>query len=351
MEGGGAERQLTYLCSGLVRLGWDVHVAMLRPGANFDRLCQTGAQVHLLPHAWNYDPLLLWRLVFLIRRIRPSLVQTWIPMIDILGGTAAMLSRTPWLLSERSSAMVYPANTKNRLRVRVAASARAIVANSPMGVEYWQKSRPRGNCGVIPNALDLEEIDRVVPADLRMAALAVDRPVVLYAGRFAREKNLDHLLDALIQIMARRDVVAALCGVGPLRPAIQERISQHGLSDRIFLPGYRTDLWSWMKSAAVFVSLSCVEGMPNTVMEAMACGCPLVVSDIPQHRALVNESAAWLVAPNDSLSIAAAIEDALTDRAAAARRAAVARSLAERWSVQLAAQQYHDLYLRILREG
>ncbi len=54
-------------------------------------------------------------------------------------------------------------------------------------------------------------------------------------------------------------------------------------------------VWALMKKASVFVSLSAYEGCPNTVMEAMACGCPIIVSDIPEHREILDEQSALFV--------------------------------------------------------
>src|SRR5262245_22803165 len=91
---GGAERQLTYLCCALARPGWDVHVGFLEAGrlhddVNLDRLRRSGVSARHLPNFGPYDPLNPLRFVRLIRRVRPDVVQTWIPMVDVTGGLAA----------------------------------------------------------------------------------------------------------------------------------------------------------------------------------------------------------------------------------------------------------------------
>src|SRR5574341_240497 len=137
MLNGGAQRQLTYLAAEQVRQEGSVHVALLHDGPNLDRLKASGAQIHRLSGWNNYDPRLLWQLIRLIRQIKPDVVQTWINQMDVLGGTAARLTRVPWVLSERSSARNYPPNLRNRLRAAWGRGAQAVVSNSVGGDAYW----------------------------------------------------------------------------------------------------------------------------------------------------------------------------------------------------------------------
>ena len=103
----GAERQVTYLACGLADLGWEVHVGHLEPGRNPDdnlaRLERAGVTRHLVPNTGSYDWRTPLRLRRLIRELRPDVVQTWIPMMDVIGGGAALSSRVPWIVSERNT--------------------------------------------------------------------------------------------------------------------------------------------------------------------------------------------------------------------------------------------------------
>jgi glycosyltransferase involved in cell wall biosynthesis len=99
-----------------------------------------------------------------------------------------------------------------------------------------------------------------------------------------------------------------------------------------------------MKRANVTVSVSLFEGSPNVVLEAMAAGCPLVVSDIAAHRELLDEQSAILVDPRDPRQIADAIIKVLSDPEAAARRARAAYDRVQHYSLSATARQYADLY-------
>jgi glycosyltransferase involved in cell wall biosynthesis len=151
-----------------------------------------------------------------------------------------------------------------------------------------------------------------------------DAPLVLFASRLEPQKNINTLLQALKIVLSRGDTQALCCGEGSQRAQIDEWIEAQAMSDRVRVTGYVPQLWSVMKRADVFVSPSLFEGSPNVVLEAMACGVPLVVSDIPEHRELLDETAAVLVPPTSAERLAEAVETVLRDRGAAAARARVA---------------------------
>jgi len=349
LEGGGAERQLSYLCQPLIELGWDVHVALLRYGYNYQRVQNSGAKVHLIPHRSHYDPLIVWRLYRLIKGIQPAIIQTWILPMDILGGIASQLAHIPWVLSERNSSEAYDSTWKNRWRVRIAQKACVIVANSIGGYEYWQQQLSgHVTCQVIRNAVPLEEIERTNAINKSMLHLHSDTKVVLYAGRFDSHKNIKNFLLSLKEVLTRSNTAAILCGDGPLRPDMEELSHQLGIQDRVLLPGYVENLWAWIKMADVFVSVSLHEGMPNTVIEAMACRCPLLVSDIPQHREILMQSSALFVDPHQPDAIAGAILRVLQQPEEAFSRARCASLIASEWSIPAVAQQYANVYQAIL---
>src|SRR5262249_25243780 len=160
MNGGGAERQLTYLAAGLIQMGWEVHVALLSGGPNLDRLQASGAIIHKMSCKNNCDPSIVWQLRHILHTIRPVLMQTWLLQMDILGGVLSLMSGVPWILSERSSELAYSRTVKNHLRALVARKASAIISNSAWGRMYWQKQiADRVPQYVIPNALPTAEIE------------------------------------------------------------------------------------------------------------------------------------------------------------------------------------------------
>ena len=342
LGGGGAERQIAYLAQGLQARGCDVHVAIDSGGPNLERLVATGATVHWIRTAGNYDPMLLPRLVRLIRGLRPDIVQTWLTRMDVAGGAAALLTGSRWIVSERAAADHYPRDMRHKLRRAVGRFADAIVANSNDGLGFWKSSRAAKFS--IPNALDFDAIAAAAPATEDFGAAKV----ILFAGRLTEQKNVLNLLDALALAMKGRDAVALLCGTGELEGAIRARIGQRGLADRVRLPGYVDSLWGLMKRADVLVAPSWFEGHPNVVLEGAACGCPLVISDIVAHREVFDERSAEMVPPSDVNAITAAISRVLDDPEAARARARLAQDVIASLSISATADAYLGVYERLI---
>jgi glycosyltransferase involved in cell wall biosynthesis len=347
LESGGAERQLTYLARSLGERGVEIHIALLRGGANLERARASGATIHFLPHRSHHDPALPLRLVRLIDEVKPDAVQTWLPQMDVLGGLAALWRGIPLVVSERSSSQAYPRSWKNTLRRAIGRRGGVVVANSKGGANYWSQLSRAPTVSVVHNIVPIHEIDLVQPD---LGEFAADAEMILYVGRYSYEKNLPTLVEALCRVLARRPRGLVLMhGEGPEHGAVTARVQAAGMADRIRVGAFIQSPWALMKSGAAFVSVSDFEGNPNTVLEAAACRCPLILSDIPAHREQFDERSAFLVPARSAQAIADAVEATLTDRVAAARRADAARSVVVACSTNLVADQYLELYRRIVQ--
>jgi glycosyltransferase involved in cell wall biosynthesis len=346
---GGAEKQLIYLSGGLVRAGWDVHVAFTARGPNFPLLEASGATLRPISISSNYDPMMIPRIVRHIREARPAIVQTWIPMMDMVGGPIARCMRIPWIMSERCSPDFFPRTSKIVLRERLGRFATGIVSNSESGDEYWSRhAGSNTHRSVIRNALPFDQIEETKPADPAIFGLPSNAPLILYAGRFEDQKNIEMLVAGVAQALVDSDASALLCGDGPLRDGAAREFARLGLSDRVRLPGFVPDIWSWLKRAELMVSVSHFEGMPNTVMEAMACRCALVVSEISMHREILDESCAVLVDRRNPEAIARAILGVLRGPEHAKRRIDAARERAIHWSIDSGTRDYAKVYCEII---
>src|SRR5690606_5563831 len=305
--------------------GVATHVAYLHDGANRQRLLASRAVLHRISCAGNHDPRILVALCRLAKTHKPHFIQTWLPQMDVVGALTGLGTRTPFILAERSCQSAYAGGWKNRLRRMVGMHADAIVANSEGGRAYWATQGFPGRLEVIPNGVPLDEI-AVAAAPPSAAALSPAAQLIVYAGRLSWEKNIPNMLSALNTVLERQPhAVALLFGDGPLHEQVRAWCNT-SWGGRAQFRGYSDELWGWLRRADVFVSLSHFEGHPNTVLEAAACACPLVISDIPAHREFLDEESAWLVPGDAPEQVATAIVEALRNRALARRRAEQARA-------------------------
>lgn len=352
--GGGAERQLCYLAAGLVRRGHAVHVAFQHDGPNFPSLLESGARLHRLPPRRSFDPRAAVAIGALLRRERIEIVQTWLRRMDVWGGLAAKVAGVPWVYSERGQSVTLDEQTASAVALRaLLPRARAVVANSETAAAAWRRGLPdRVPVRAVPNAVPIDLIADVAPADRRELGLPDGAPLILYAGRFVPGKNVPLLGEALVSLLGERpDATALMLGEGAELDGFRAWIRARGLEHRVVLPGYRDDLFRWMKAATVFVSPSRSEGRPNVVMEAMACGCPMVLSDIAPHREFVAEPEAIWCRTDDVASLREGLARALDDPEAARRRAALALTSIRRCSIDAMVDAYDSIYREVIGRG
>jgi glycosyltransferase involved in cell wall biosynthesis len=188
---------------------------------------------------------------------------------------------------------------------------------------------------------------------------SVDRPMtdrnfgmrLIYAGRLTSSKNVDLVIEALAQIKHHERIFLLIAGEGPEKANLMAMVKRFGLSKTVTFAGLlpSRELWAQMKAADAFVSLSSYEGMPNCVCEAVACGLPVILSDIPAHRNLLADDAAFLVSVNSIGEVKDQILHVLRDSRDAGLRAVRALQRLQDFTTESVAAKYVNVYEEILR--
>jgi len=162
---------------------------------------------------------------------------------------------------------------------------------------------------VIHNGVDQElftSVDKVKALAIRSKlALPKDKHIFLTSGLSERKDPLT-VIKAFLKSKLNRNAVLVLLGDGVLR----EQCSRlAGAENRVRIVGFVENVKDYLAAADTFISASLAEGCPNAVLEAMACGLPAVLSDIPPHREILafNEKAGLLFAAKDAESLAKAL--------------------------------------------
>ena len=171
----------------------------------------------------------------------------------------------------------------------------------------------------IPNGIDLRDADRQLSAggDQLFDELRIDRryPVVGAIARLAPQKGLSFLIDAVPAILDRHpESQFVIAGSGDQLEDLEAQANRLGIPDRIRFAGFRTDIYRMLRVMNVFVMPSLWEGLPITLLEAMAARCPIVATRI---KGIVdvcgNADVAALVEPGNSVGIADAVSNLLSD--------------------------------------
>jgi glycosyltransferase involved in cell wall biosynthesis len=266
------------------------------------------------------------------------------------GAEAAILAKRLWgkkmivrcgymwsLFFKAAGTFSYDADTLvRRERNAFVHADRAVVTTALMrdyAVEHY--GLPPAKVQIIPNYV---LTDLFVPLGER-------RPVgrrIVYMGRLAPEKNLLGLLEA----MRGLDVELTLIGDGPQRQLLSERAANNGLRVR-FLPSQpHAELPKFLNRADIFILPSLTEGHPKALLEAMACGLPVVGADVPGIRELICHGETGYLCDTSPAGIRAAIQTVLGDATLSARLGRNARGfVVENFSLD----KILDLEVNLLR--
>jgi glycosyltransferase involved in cell wall biosynthesis len=169
---------------------------------------------------------------------------------------------------------------------------------------------------VLPNSVDLAQIrsSQAMPVD-HPAFQTTDIPVIITAGRLAPEKRIDILLEAASYLALRIQFNLVILGEGAQRSQLEQLASDLGISARTFFLGFQPNPWKFIGKSAVFALASDFEGFGNVLIEAMACGVPVVTTRAPfgPEYILSSSTCGLLVPTGDPVALAEALQRMLSD--------------------------------------
>jgi glycosyltransferase involved in cell wall biosynthesis len=205
---------------------------------------------------------------------------------------------------------------------------------------------------VIPNGIHVEAYASAVDRGLLRAELGLKRDckIIGSVGRLVAQKNHALLLDAFKPIADKRgDVFLAIAGDGALRESLAKQVQQLNLQNRAFLLGNRSDVPQLLGSFDIFALSSDNEGHPIALLEAMAAGCPCVVTTVPGNQDVIEQGVTGLlIPPRDASALTSALERLLGDEEFAKTLGAEARrKVHANYSVQQMCRQYETLWRQL----
>jgi glycosyltransferase involved in cell wall biosynthesis len=288
LTGGGAERVFTTLLRHLERTRFEPHLALLQAEGAYMGDIPKDVPIHdLKVSRVRYA---LPRILKLIWKVRPQTILATMGHLNI-----ALIS----------AKLFFPPDTK--LLVREAVIPSALFREENKNIRLWgwlyrhfYKRADKVVClsdsmvsDLVENfGIPLEKLVRIynpVDAEKVRKLAQIGRnpfngvgPHLVAAGRICRQKGFDVLIDAMPTVLRRfPQAQLVILGEGPLEAELREQTQNLGLQDKVAFLGFQANPWLYLKHANVFVLPSRYEGLPNVLLEALALGTAVVVSDCP----------------------------------------------------------------------
>ncbi|MCG6942277.1 MAG: glycosyltransferase [Thiohalocapsa sp.] len=231
----------------------------------------------------------------------------------------------------------------------------ALAVPSEAMLEVLLRYGVRTPAEIVPTGIDLDKFHRGDgPGFRRRHGIADERPLLIYVGRLAFEKNCDFLLRMLAQVRAAvPDVLLAIAGEGPARRQLEDLARRLDLGDSVRFLGYLDrdgSLEGCYAAADALVFASRTETQGLVLLESLALGTPVVATAEMGTREVLRDGEGCLIAADDEQDFAAKTVRLLTDADLQSILRARARPYAQRWSAQVMAERMLGLYERVCTE-
>lgn len=291
MAGGGAERAALQLAAGLAEEGHRADLVLAN--AVGPRMDQVPPTVNLVDLGAGRVLTSLPRLIRYLRREKPDAMASVLDHANIVAIWARRIAGVPpqLVVVEQNNLTEAAGHGKSR-RDRI----------MPRLVDRFYPSADVVACVSKGVADDLSSLAPNIPSDLirvihnpivtpeihGQAALSPEHhwfdsglPVFVAAGRLRPQKDFPTLIDAFTRLRKDAEARLVILGEGPERDRLQHQIDELGMGDSIELHGHTANPYAFFAAAAAFVLSSRWEGLPTVLIEALACGAPIIATDCP----------------------------------------------------------------------
>jgi glycosyltransferase involved in cell wall biosynthesis len=364
LGGGGAEKHLLRIANHLDREKFDVSLALAKQCGEFESALSADVRkYHLSRRGAGSTTVRMFQAIQplrqVIRRERPDLIFSVIDIANLVSVTAVrgVENRPKIVLGVQTPPTIAYGHSRHpvsklmlRLIPRLYPKADQIVALSKGVAADLASLSPgtRERITVIYNAgVEAEVLKKArerVPANE-----LPDAPLVVACGRLKALKGFSTLLDALAVV--RKFVPAHLwiVGEGEQRRFLEKKINRLGLKDCVRLVGFQQNPFKYMAAADLFVLSSLFEGFGNVIVEAMACGAPVVATDCPfgPGEIIADGENGLLVQPASATALADGILRVLRDEELKQRLARAGRVRSHDFDARAITRAYEELFLRV----
>lgn len=295
LAGGGAERVATLLLQHIDRKKFEPSLVMYRKSGVYMDELPPGLRVVDLGFRRRTLlglPKIIWRLARVIRREKPDVVLSFLTYCNLITIAATRLSgvKTTVVVSERNNltmelkAEPLRYSLLQKLGVRMLYSLADVILANSRGitedlVENFGVSTQKVE--VIYNPVNIERISHLVREPVDHPWFDDELPVVIAMGRLEPQKGYPYLLRAIARVKNIRPCRLMILGEGKKRGELEYLAQELGIKQNVVFLGFKKNPFKYLARADVFVLSSLWEGFPNVILEAMACGTPVIATCCP----------------------------------------------------------------------
>ena len=362
LHGGGAERAAVHILNALDPTVWDRSMYLFRrEGAYLDAvdggIVLSSGDVSSRVRRWTA-----------LRRhfvaTRPDLIVSFLSYLSVLSAASAARIGARVIFNQQTPISAFLTDQDYHWRRpwhrRVFSwasrygyrKADAVVATSAGVADDLAAafSVPAGHIHVIHNPIDLDAIAAAAgEATDPEHASAWQTPVIVAAGRLADAKNYPLLIEAVALLRMRVPARLVILGTGDLEAPLRRLVAEKQMEPVVTFAGFQSHPWRYIARADVFALSSRYEGFGNVLVEAMACGVPVVATSSPGTREIVTDGVdGLLVDRHEPQAFADALARVLEEPGLRARLAAEARRSATRFALPIVAGQYDGVFREVL---
>ena len=350
MGQGGADRVTLNLLQLIDQDKFDVHLVLTKARGELFEEIPEGVNVHSL-NARSLSTAWL-PLMRVIRRIDPDVVFSTSSGANIIAVIARLLNgkQARLVLSERN--VLYHGGKTIKRRIVVLLKRllyhKADCITSVSGGVREDLIQTLGlsptQIRVVYNPIVTDDLPMLMKEEINHPWFRETTPIVLGVGRLVREKDFKTLIEAFSVVHEKRECRLVILGSGPLEADLKRLVKRLSLSRDVWFAGYDKNPFRYMSKCSVFVLSSRDEGLPGVLIQAMACGAPVVATNCHAGPAeIVTEGIdGFLVPVGDVNEMAERIEFCLVNQDASRRMAEAGRLTANKFSAETVLPRYLD---------
>jgi glycosyltransferase involved in cell wall biosynthesis len=349
---GGLEKILAAIVLNLDKNKYNVSVWCLREGGFFaDKLVKEGIDVRILHISTSRNPLSIYKLYKLLKRHKFDIIHTHAYSAGTIGRVSAFLAGVPVIISHNHSVYDYYNKFYHLVEWILSLVTDRVICISEVVNRFVNKTQMinAGKLITIHNGIDdvcdvTEKSSSYLKKEL---GIPINHSVIGTIAHLEEHKGLKYLLEAASLLLAsRRDISFLFVGEGALKEKLKKLCVDLKIEKTVIFAGERNDMPEILFSIDIFVLPSLREGLPLTILEAMACGRPVIATNVGGIPEAVKDGEnGILVYPKDPEALYRAMNELLGDREKREKMGRIGKRMCdESFRAQTMVEKIEDLY-------